>query len=128
MYFHNLIGTGSYTTSTTNMYNKDRCHVPGTTPKIQRRGVHRDFLADPALFFEKRVHRCNRRFRRFPAPGQPGLGTPAGQGVHAVEVKQVVPLATGIGGKGREREGKGGKGREREGKGGKGREWEGGKE
>ena len=23
MYFHNLIGTGSYTTSTTNMYNKD---------------------------------------------------------------------------------------------------------
>ena len=23
MYFHNVVGTGSYTTSTTNMYNKD---------------------------------------------------------------------------------------------------------
>ena len=29
MYFHNVAGTGSYTTSTTNMYNKDRFHVPG---------------------------------------------------------------------------------------------------
>ena len=28
MYFHNVVGTGSYTTSTTNMYNKDRFHVP----------------------------------------------------------------------------------------------------
>ena len=27
MYFHNVVGTGSYTTSTTNMYNKDRFHV-----------------------------------------------------------------------------------------------------
>ena len=29
MYFHNVAGTGSYTTSTTNMYNKYRFHVPG---------------------------------------------------------------------------------------------------
>ena len=29
MYFHNVVGTGSYTTSTTNMYHKDRFHVPG---------------------------------------------------------------------------------------------------
>jgi hypothetical protein len=28
MYFHIVGGTGRYTTSTTNMYNKDRCHVP----------------------------------------------------------------------------------------------------
>jgi hypothetical protein len=28
MYFHNVVGTGSYTTSTTNMYNKDRFHSP----------------------------------------------------------------------------------------------------
>ena len=28
MYFHIMIGTGSYTTSTTNMYNKYRFHVP----------------------------------------------------------------------------------------------------
>ena len=28
MYFHNVVGTGSYTTSTTNMYNYDRFHVP----------------------------------------------------------------------------------------------------
>ena len=28
MYFHSVVGTGSYTTSTTNMYNKDRFHVP----------------------------------------------------------------------------------------------------
>ena len=27
MYFHNVVGTGRYTTSTTNMYNKDRFHV-----------------------------------------------------------------------------------------------------
>ena len=27
MYFHIVVGTGSYTTSTTNMYNKDRFHV-----------------------------------------------------------------------------------------------------
>ena len=28
MYVHNVVGTGSYTTSTTNMYHKDRFHVP----------------------------------------------------------------------------------------------------
>jgi hypothetical protein len=28
MYFQNVVGTESYTTSTTNMYNKDRFHVP----------------------------------------------------------------------------------------------------
>ena len=28
MYFHNVVGTGSYTTSTTNMYNKYQFHVP----------------------------------------------------------------------------------------------------
>ena len=28
MYFHHVVGTGSYTTSTTNMYHKDRFHVP----------------------------------------------------------------------------------------------------
>ena len=28
MNFHNVVGTGSYTTSTTNMYNKYRFHVP----------------------------------------------------------------------------------------------------
>ena len=28
MYFHNVVGTGSYTTSTTNMYHKDRFHGP----------------------------------------------------------------------------------------------------
>ena len=28
MYFHNVVGTRSYTTSTTNMYHKDRFHVP----------------------------------------------------------------------------------------------------
>ena len=28
MYFHNLIGTGSYTTSTTNMFHKRICSVP----------------------------------------------------------------------------------------------------
>ena len=28
MYFHSVVGTGRYTTSTTNMYNKDRFHVP----------------------------------------------------------------------------------------------------
>ena len=27
-YFHNVVGTRSYTTSTTNMYHKDRFHVP----------------------------------------------------------------------------------------------------
>ena len=27
MYFHHVVGTGSYTTSTTNMYHKDRFHV-----------------------------------------------------------------------------------------------------
>ena len=27
MYFHNVVGTGSYITSTTNMYNKYRFHV-----------------------------------------------------------------------------------------------------
>jgi hypothetical protein len=31
MYFHNVVGTGSYTTSTTNMYHKDRFHVPSAT-------------------------------------------------------------------------------------------------
>ena len=36
MYFHNVAGTGSYTTSTTNMYNKDRFHVPGGQPRRQR--------------------------------------------------------------------------------------------
>ena len=29
MYFHTVGGTGSDTTSTTNMYHKDRFHVPG---------------------------------------------------------------------------------------------------
>ena len=29
MYFHNIVGTGSYITSTTNMYQKDRFHVRG---------------------------------------------------------------------------------------------------
>jgi hypothetical protein len=28
MYVHNVVGTGSYTTSTANMYNKYRFHVP----------------------------------------------------------------------------------------------------
>jgi hypothetical protein len=28
MYFHNIVGTGSYTTCTANMYKKDRFHVP----------------------------------------------------------------------------------------------------
>ena len=28
MNVHNVVGTGSYTTSTTNMYNKDQFHVP----------------------------------------------------------------------------------------------------
>ena len=28
MYVHNVVGTGSYTTSTANMYHKDRFHVP----------------------------------------------------------------------------------------------------
>ena len=27
MYFHNVVGTGSYTTSTNNMYNNDRFHA-----------------------------------------------------------------------------------------------------
>ena len=27
MYVHHVVGTGSYTTSTTNMYHKDRFHV-----------------------------------------------------------------------------------------------------
>jgi hypothetical protein len=27
MYFHIVVGTGSYTTSTTNTYNKDQFHV-----------------------------------------------------------------------------------------------------
>ena len=30
MYFYIVIGIGSYTTSTTNMYKKDRFHEPGT--------------------------------------------------------------------------------------------------
>ena len=28
MYVHHVVGTGRYTTSTTNMYDKDRFHVP----------------------------------------------------------------------------------------------------
>ena len=32
MYFHNVVGTGSYTTSTTNMYNKYQFHVPPPSP------------------------------------------------------------------------------------------------
>ena len=35
MNFHNVVGTGSYTTSTTNMYNKYRFHVP--TPNLGSR-------------------------------------------------------------------------------------------
>ena len=31
MYFHNVVGIGSYTTSTTNMYNKTDVHVHGVT-------------------------------------------------------------------------------------------------
>ena len=41
MYFDNMIGTGSYTTSTTNMYPKDRFHVLGKRFFQQR---------DPNLF------------------------------------------------------------------------------
>ena len=35
MYFHNVVGTGSYTTSTTNMYHKDRFHVPQEDRTLQ---------------------------------------------------------------------------------------------
>jgi hypothetical protein len=35
MYVHNVVGTGSYTTSTTNMYNKDQFHVhPAAAPPL----------------------------------------------------------------------------------------------
>ena len=36
MYFNNDGGTGSYTTSTTNMYNKDRFHVRGRFDVVRR--------------------------------------------------------------------------------------------
>ena len=39
LYFDNMIGTGSYTTSTTNMYKKDRFHVPGKS-NIGNKGEH----------------------------------------------------------------------------------------
>ena len=32
MYFHIVVGTGRYTTSTTNMYNKYRFHAPAPLP------------------------------------------------------------------------------------------------
>jgi hypothetical protein len=35
MYFHNLIGTGSYTTSTTNMYHKDSTYQTSVAPTRQ---------------------------------------------------------------------------------------------
>ena len=38
MYFHIVVGTGSYTTSTTNMYNKHRFHVQ--QPLAQRSVRH----------------------------------------------------------------------------------------
>ena len=42
MYFHNVVGTGSDTTSTTNMYHKDRFHVPGVAiwPSPIRKAFH----------------------------------------------------------------------------------------
>jgi hypothetical protein len=39
MYFHNVVGTGSYTTSTTNMYNKYQFHAQYTLALPQRRCV-----------------------------------------------------------------------------------------
>ena len=42
MYFHNLIGTGSYTTSTTNMDHKDRFYVlarTGTVVAVVRHSI-----------------------------------------------------------------------------------------
>ena len=34
MYLHDSINTGRYTTSTTNMYHKDRFHVPSSTQAL----------------------------------------------------------------------------------------------
>ena len=34
MYFHNVVGTGSYTTSTTNMYHKDRFYLHSTISQV----------------------------------------------------------------------------------------------
>ena len=36
MYVHNLIGTGSYTTSTTNTYNKDFTYLDGLLAPFAR--------------------------------------------------------------------------------------------
>ena len=42
MSFHNVVGIERYTTSTTNMYDKYRCHVPGTADGFVLRLEHKN--------------------------------------------------------------------------------------
>ena len=53
MYFHNVVGSGSYITSTTNMYNKYQFHVHHT----------------PTRHVVK-IHVVDRQFRQHPGPQQ----------------------------------------------------------
>ena len=63
MYVHNVPGTGSYTTSTTNMYNKDQFHVhPAAAPPLppikSSKGIGRPATAEKSIIVkeeEKRV-------------------------------------------------------------------------
>jgi hypothetical protein len=41
MYLHNVAGTGSYTTSTTDMYHKDRFYVPDKVKHWKKRAFDR---------------------------------------------------------------------------------------
>ena len=48
MYFHNVVGTESYTTSTTNMYNKYQFHVPAIVGAFVRPTIPLPAISNPA--------------------------------------------------------------------------------
>jgi hypothetical protein len=65
MNFYNVVGTGSYTTSTTNMYNKYQFHVPGQKCTMVRIDQTRSTKVDQTVQMPSAVEKYQKRIEIF---------------------------------------------------------------